>query len=123
MLWDIWQVWVRFLLMRGTPAVYLSDMLSNQKGCCMPTRNDPEPSPAISLAADSISESSGSGNRDGMVRVEGGRFKIGYEGSAAWESDGEGPVREIELDAYWLDETAVTNEQFAAFVGATGYVT
>ncbi len=58
-----------------------------------------------------------------MIRVEGGRYRIGYEGPEAWKSDGEGPVREIHLDPYWLDQTAVSNVAFAEFVDATGYVT
>jgi formylglycine-generating enzyme required for sulfatase activity len=37
--------------------------------------------------------------------------------------DGEGPVREVELDAYRIGATAVTNAEFAAFAGATGHVT
>lgn len=35
--------------------------------------------------------------------------------------DGEGPCREIALDAYSIARTAVSNEDFAAFVAATGY--
>jgi len=42
------------------------------------------------------------------------------EGYAA---DGETPVHEVRLADFWLDETAVTNTQFATFVKATGYVT
>jgi formylglycine-generating enzyme required for sulfatase activity len=33
------------------------------------------------------------------------------------------PIHTVELDGFWMDETTVTNEQFAAFVRATGYVT
>lgn len=58
-----------------------------------------------------------------MIHIKGAQHHIGYEGPEAWESDGEGPVREVRLDAYWLDRTAVSNAQFAEFVGATGYVT
>lgn len=42
------------------------------------------------------------------------------EGYAA---DGETPVHEVRLDAFYIDATAVTNASFAAFVKATGYVT
>jgi formylglycine-generating enzyme required for sulfatase activity len=58
-----------------------------------------------------------------MIRVEGGRYRIGYEGPEAWQADGEGPVREVTLNSYYLDQTAVTNAAFAEFVEATGYVT
>ena len=35
----------------------------------------------------------------------------------------ESPVREVTLSPFWIDATEVTNDQFAAFVAATGYVT
>jgi formylglycine-generating enzyme required for sulfatase activity len=33
------------------------------------------------------------------------------------------PVHRVYVDGFWMDKTAVTNRQFAAFVKATGYVT
>ncbi|MEC7609169.1 MAG: formylglycine-generating enzyme family protein [Verrucomicrobiota bacterium] len=63
------------------------------------------------------------GSKEGMVLINGGSYNIGYEGPEARESDGEGPVREVSLDSYWLDTTAVSNAQFEAFVQSTGYVT
>lgn len=42
------------------------------------------------------------------------------EGYAA---DGEGPVHRVRLSPYLIDETSVTNAQFATFVKATGHVT
>lgn len=42
------------------------------------------------------------------------------EGYAA---DGEGPAHRVRLSPYLIDETAVTNAQFASFVKATGHVT
>ena len=40
-----------------------------------------------------------------------------------YPADGERPVHEVTLSPYLLDETAVTNAQFATFVKATGHVT
>lgn len=55
----------------------------------------------------------------GTVLIPAGEFLMGsYEGS-----EFEKPVHRVHLDAYYLDETPVTNEQFAAFVDATGYCT
>ena len=54
----------------------------------------------------------------GMVWIPGGTFRRGSDE----ESDAQ-PVREIEIDGFWMDRTEVTNAQFAAFVSATGYVT
>jgi formylglycine-generating enzyme required for sulfatase activity len=50
-----------------------------------------------------------------MVHVPAGTFAMG--------SDGEGPVHEVTLPAFWIDATAVSNAEFAEFVDATGYVT
>ena len=33
------------------------------------------------------------------------------------------PVHRVVVDGFWMDSTEVTNEQFALFVKATGYVT
>jgi formylglycine-generating enzyme required for sulfatase activity len=41
----------------------------------------------------------------------------------AYPGDGEGPVHEVTLDAFRIDRFAVTNDSFARFVEATGWVT
>ena len=55
----------------------------------------------------------------GMVLVRGRRFTMG---SIDFYPD-ERPLREACPDDFWMDETPVTNAQFAEFVDATGYVT
>ena len=59
----------------------------------------------------------------GMVRLEGGTFLMGTASTRAFPADGEGPVREVRLAPFLIDRYAVTNEQFAEFVDATGYQT
>lgn len=54
----------------------------------------------------------------GMVLVPAGSFTMG---DTLYPE--EGPVREVSVDAFWIDRTEVTNSEFAAFVDATGYVT
>jgi sulfatase modifying factor 1 len=58
-----------------------------------------------------------------MVSIDGGAFLMGAEGPETIPADREGPVREVELDAFWIDPCAVSNRRFAAFAEATGYVT
>jgi formylglycine-generating enzyme required for sulfatase activity len=48
---------------------------------------------------------------------------MGSHDPAAHPLDGEGPVREITLSPFAIDETAVTVDRFRRFVRATGYVT
>lgn len=58
---------------------------------------------------------------DGMVHIPGGKFKMGGKSDQA-DKD-EFPVHEVEISAFWLDETEVTNSQFVKFVDETGYIT
>jgi formylglycine-generating enzyme required for sulfatase activity len=54
----------------------------------------------------------------GLVWVPPGRFSLG-DGVYPEET----PRRATELAGFWMDRTEVTNDQFAAFVQATGHVT
>jgi sulfatase modifying factor 1 len=56
---------------------------------------------------------------EGMRRLEGGIFRMGSERYYPEEA----PVRKVRVDAFWIDETPVTNRQFARFVEATGHRT
>ena len=66
----------------------------------------------------------------GMVWVPGGEFSMGARDpmdmtdvvgmQATTDSR---PVHRVYVDGFWMDETEVTNEEFARFVDATGYVT
>ena len=63
------------------------------------------------------------GSTDGMIRLEGGRFLMGSDYAEGFAADGEGPVREVTLDPFYLERTPVTNGRFAEFARATGYKT
>ncbi len=66
----------------------------------------------------------------GMVWIPGGEFSMGAQDppdvndtvgmQATTDSR---PIHRTYVDGFWMDRTEVTNEQFAAFVKATGYVT
>jgi sulfatase modifying factor 1 len=67
----------------------------------------------------------------GMVWIPGGEFSMGTNDPTKMVCDGAGhdpmpdarPVHRVAVDGFWMDATAVTNEQFERFVKATGYVT
>ncbi|WP_283234694.1 formylglycine-generating enzyme family protein [Candidatus Protofrankia californiensis] len=84
--------------------------------CCTPGR-DPVGVGTITVVRSSISRTGR------MVQLPGGRFLMGTEDDEGYRADGEGPVREIELNPFSIEPTTVTNTQFATFVNATGYVT
>jgi formylglycine-generating enzyme required for sulfatase activity len=58
--------------------------------------------------------------RAGMIRIPAGSFLMG---SPHPGDEDQQPVHRVEIDAFWLDATPVTNAQFAEFVRAEQYVT
>ncbi|MEM0994355.1 MAG: formylglycine-generating enzyme family protein, partial [Bacteroidota bacterium] len=60
-------------------------------------------------------------SKDGMVLIPTGTFQMGGDNNQARQD--EFPKHGVQIDSFWMDETEVTNEQFQAFVSATGYVT
>jgi formylglycine-generating enzyme len=57
---------------------------------------------------------------EGMAWIPPGRFSMGSDYQPFADAR---PIHTVELDGFWMDRTPVTNEQFATFVRATGYVT
>ena len=55
----------------------------------------------------------------GMRHIPGGTFRMGSDNFYPEEA----PARKVQVDAFWIDETPVTNRQFAQFVEATGHRT
>ena len=88
-------------------------------GCCSPTVATLTVASARPEAAITSTETS----LTGMVQIPAGPFSMGTNNALAYPADGEGPKRIVELDEFWIDETAVTNQSFAQFVDATGYIT
>lgn len=56
----------------------------------------------------------------GMVWIPGGEFSMGSDHPDMADAR---PVHAVHVDGFWIDETDVTNAQFAKFVQATHYVT
>ena len=65
----------------------------------------------------------------GMVWIPGGEFSMGAAEPPDMNEVGmqattdSRPIHRVYVDGFWMDATEVTNEQFAKFVAATGYVT
>jgi formylglycine-generating enzyme required for sulfatase activity len=58
-----------------------------------------------------------------LVYVPEGEFLMGTEDSDTYAHDNEKPQQRVNLDAFWIDQTEVTNAMFKRFVAATGYQT
>jgi len=90
----------------------------DERPCCAPTagraRRTVTAAPVETLAT---------GPTQGMVLLTGGAFLMGTEDDLGYPEDGEGPLREIRLDPFWIDAVTVSNARFEEFVQSTGYVT
>ncbi|UUY05072.1 formylglycine-generating enzyme family protein [Svornostia abyssi] len=60
---------------------------------------------------------------DDLVLLPGGAFLMGTDATYGYRQDGEGPAHEVVLAPFAISRHAVTNAEFAAFVGATGHRT
>lgn len=93
--------------------------MGNSKNCCTADRNsNKEIKEQQYIDADTTSNST-----DGMIKLSGGTFLMGTDTDEGFPEDGEGPVREVQVDSFWIDKTTVTNAEFAKFIRATGYKT
>lgn len=90
--------------------------------CCVPDRQRAAQL-ARSRQASAERTRATAGSTTGMVRLDGGTFLMGTDSDVGFPRDGEGPVREVTLDAFYMDACPVTNQQFHEFVRATGYRT
>ncbi|WP_455770678.1 formylglycine-generating enzyme family protein [Streptomyces chartreusis] len=85
--------------------------------CCTPSGGRDTQRTALRTAASSRTTT------EGMVPIPAGTFLMGSQDELAYPADGEGPVRTVHVDAFWIDARTVTNAQFAEFAAATGYRT
>jgi formylglycine-generating enzyme required for sulfatase activity len=90
--------------------------------CCVPSKFRLEKL-TVSRSASSERPRVSSGSTDNMVKLDGGLFLMGTDTQEGFQRDGEGPVREVTLDPFYIDAYPVTNSRFAEFVKATGYQT
>jgi sulfatase modifying factor 1 len=106
--------------------------------CCSTSRSDGEtnsasnsPDPHISSAASSTqSQPDNSEARhnspvgfESMVYLPGGEFMMGTDDREGFPDDGEGPVRAVTIQPFYIDPYAVTNAEFGEFIRSTGYRT
>jgi len=91
-------------------------------GCCSASRDG-------IVAKDHASDSeghvsgSGSGRLGELIEVPAQTFAMGSEESYANPTDGESPVRNLTIEAFWIGAAPVTNLEFSKFVLETGYET
>src|SRR6185437_3424261 len=88
------------------------------KSCCAASRDT-----SSTNAGQVIVGNSKEGSFENMIKLPGGKFLMGTNDKDGFPADGEGPVREITLDPFYIDANTVTNLQFSKFINATAYIT
>jgi len=92
---------------------------AGSESCCMPqsTQRFLQKDQDSVAVNDAVNDPGNSG----MVKIPAGTFMMGGNNDQA--SPDEYPRHKVSVDGFWMDETEVTNRQFAEFVKATGYIT
>jgi formylglycine-generating enzyme len=90
--------------------------------CCVPSKQRAVHL-AVSRAASAERPRATAGSVVDAVKLPGGRFLMGTDSDEGFVQDGEGPVREVTVDPFYMDRYPVTNQQFAEFARATSYQT
>lgn len=76
---------------------------------------------AESISDQTAGENGASAANNGMIWIAGGEFTMGSNDQLSRLN--EQPPHGVQVDGFWIDETPVTNAQFAQFVTSTGWVT
>lgn len=98
----------------GSPSTAMT--IPDAKTCCTP---QPTGSRASARRADNV-ECSNAPPDHGFIALDAGVFLMGAN-DGPHPQDGEGPTREVTLDAFRIAPLTVTNAQFDRFVRETGY--
>jgi formylglycine-generating enzyme len=94
----------------------------DQPACCVPSKQRAVLLD-ISRQASAQRWRATNGSTAAMIRLDGGTFLMGTDRDEGFPADGEGPIRKVMLDDFYIDQFPVTNESFAGFVRATQYQT
>lgn len=94
-----------------------------ESACCAASRPQTSASVAAKGASKKTLAGKANGGTEGMVLLDGGHFLMGTEDGVGFVSDGEGPVRQVDVGPLYVDECSTTNQQFEEFVRATNYKT
>lgn len=100
-------------------------MEQTKKACCAASRNVTielgsiiDKTPVIQATQEVIEQF-----KSNFVYIEGGEFLMGTNSSEGFPADGEGPVRKVSVNEFYISPYTVTNADFQAFVEQTGYKT
>jgi len=91
--------------------------------CCSPDREPAGPADLASGSSTAAEPGPAADAAPELVTIPAGTFLMGTDDPRGYPADGEGPPHRVELASYRMGVHAVTNAEFAAFVGDTGHRT
>lgn len=91
----------------------------HEASCCAASRSHKDDRVAT------VQENAGqtSASTEEMIYIPGGKFLMGTNSKEGFPADGEGPMRKVKINPFFMDSHTVTNAQFSEFVEETGYRT
>jgi len=95
-------------------------LAATERCCCVPESENKKP--VLNRCSPVAVSAIGRPQREELCPIAGGWFQMGADDGPHPE-DGEGPVRDVFVDDFFISPTSVTNEEFAVFVKATNYKT
>jgi formylglycine-generating enzyme len=95
---------------------------SQQKSCCVVSRQDTKQADLIN-DNEFITSKRAVKSLDKMVYILGNEFSMGANDRDGFPADGEGPIRKVRVNSFYMDLTTVTNKDFSLFIESTGYKT
>ncbi|WP_376769351.1 formylglycine-generating enzyme family protein [Paenibacillus germinis] len=100
-------------------------MDTNKPSCCSASRSAIHQTDASPERLMDLTQVQAKSNcqTERMIYIPGGKFLMGTDDQEGFPSDGEGPVREISVNPFYIDATTITNEEFKRFVEDTGFQT
>ncbi|MFD1172384.1 formylglycine-generating enzyme family protein [Oceanobacillus picturae] len=91
------------------------------RGCCAASRGESiKKSDPVRMPFGTTGRTN---SQEDMILIKGGKFLMGTQEKAGFPEDGEGPIRNIKVNSFYIDPHTVTNASFARFVEETGYRT
>ena len=100
----------------------MSNIHSEMSPCCTASRESKLPFHVSKIETTHKSQRKNI-NLKNMVTIAGGTFQMGSDYEFGFPSDGEGSIKNVSLNSFLIDITAVTNRNFADFVKGTKYKT
>lgn len=103
----------------------LNDEKQHVKSCCSASRESVEQlDKSVSAEKNkSITRQAITDRSEDMILIKGGSFLMGTHDQEGFPADGEGPVRQVIVDDFYIDQSTVTNREFLSFVNETNYIT